>query len=301
MLARSDASPRAHNLAAATRVYDLIKRRLSRHRLALDAAQQKILVSTLSRRNPPIGADSCGEHRDACFTDRPDAGIPSKIRGGSMSRVRIPRLPPGLPSDLIKPRPDIREGEALLTSANANVYSARTTFFPSIQLTGEGGYQSAAFRDAAAAGIGVLQSRGRSDAADASTAAACRASSTSQKGRQDELLQLYRKAIINGFADVERALDRRAADRPARAPATRGGAQLAGQAFEIAETRLREGTVDLITVLNTQQTLFQAQDTLAQAQLRSPAVAVVGLFQALGGGWQKPKADRPAERLGRAS
>jgi outer membrane protein TolC len=65
-------------------------------------------------------------------------------------------------------------------------------------------------------------------------------------------------------------------------------------AFEIAETRLREGTIDLITVLNTQQTLFQAQDTLAQAQL-DRLVAVVGLFQALGGGWQKPKVDRPAD------
>ena len=60
------------------------------------------------------------------------------------------------------------------------------------------------------------------------------------------------------------------------------------RAFEISETRLREGTVDLVTVLNTQQTLFQAQDVLAQAQF-ARLQAVVSLFQALGGGWQKPK------------
>ena len=66
------------------------------------------------------------------------------------------------------------------------------------------------------------------------------------------------------------------------------------RAFEIAETRLREGTVDLVTVLNTQQTLFQAQDMLAQARL-ARLQAVVGLFQALGGGWQKPpEDDRPS-------
>ena len=68
------------------------------------------------------------------------------VRGGSMSRLRIPPVTPGLPSDLIAQRPDIREAEAQLASANANVYSARAAFLPSIQLTGEGGFQSAVFR-----------------------------------------------------------------------------------------------------------------------------------------------------------
>jgi len=66
------------------------------------------------------------------------------------------------------------------------------------------------------------------------------------------------------------------------------------KAFEISETRLREGTIDLVTLLNTQQTLFQAQDSLAQARL-DRLQAVVALFQALGGGWEKPPADQPAK------
>ena len=68
------------------------------------------------------------------------------------------------------------------------------------------------------------------------------------------------------------------------------------RAFDIAETRLREGTIDLVTVLNTQQTLFQAQDVLAQAQF-DRLKAVVSLFQALGGGWQSPRKMRLAEHL----
>ena len=60
------------------------------------------------------------------------------------------------------------------------------------------------------------------------------------------------------------------------------------RAFEISETRLREGAIDLVTLLNTQQTLFQAQDTLAQARL-ARLQAVVSLFQALGGGWPLPR------------
>ena len=56
------------------------------------------------------------------------------------------------------------------------------------------------------------------------------------------------------------------------------------RAFDIAEQRLRQGTIDLVTVLQTQQTLYQAEDALAQAQL-AHVQAVVSLYQALGGGW----------------
>ncbi len=122
-----------------------------------------------------------------------------------MSRLRIPPVTPGLPSDLIAQRPDIREAEAQLASANANVYSARAAFLPSIQLTGEGGYQSA-----------VLKTLLRPESAFYNIAAGLtqplfdglrlQGQLDFQVGRQDELLQLYRKAIVNGFADVERAL-----------------------------------------------------------------------------------------------
>ena len=201
-------------------------------------------------------------------------------------------MTPGLPSDLLAQRPDIREAEAQLAAANANVETARAAFFPSISLTGEGGYQSAALQDAVAAGVGALQPGGRPDAADLRRRPAARPVRL-QKGRQDELLQLYRKAIVNGFADVERALIAVQQTAAAGTPAARGGPS-SRRAFEIAETRLREGTVDLVTVLNTQQTLFQAQDSWRRRGLRLQAV--VSLFQALGGGWEKPKERRPPPR-----
>jgi outer membrane protein TolC len=108
-----------------------------------------------------------------------------------------------------------------------------------------------------------------------------------QRGRQDELLQLYRRAVVSAFGDVERALvdirftgERERLQRQVVASSRR--------AFEISETRLREGAVDLVTVLSTQQTLFQAQDALYQARL-ARLQAVVSLFQALGGGWPHPR------------
>ena len=278
------------NLAAATRVYNLIKQRFDVGTAsALDTAQQESLVNTQRAAIPPL-EETLRQNMVtlAVLIGRTPESV--TVRGGSMSRLRIPPVTPGLPSDLIAQRPDIREAEAQLASANANVYSARAAMFPSIQLTGEGGYQSA-----------ILKTLLRPESAFYNVAAGLtqpifdglrlQGLLDFQKGRQDELLQLYRKAIVNGFADVERALI--AVQQTAlRERLQRDVVTSSQRAFDISETRLREGTIDLVTLLQTQQTLFTAQDVLAQAQF-DRLTAVVSLFQALGGGWQKPKEDGP--------
>jgi multidrug efflux system outer membrane protein len=279
------------NLAAATRVYNLVKQRFDVGTAsALDTAQQESIVATQRASIPPLEQILRQNIATlAVLIGRTPESV--TIRGGSMSRLRIPPVTPGLPSDLIAQRPDIRESEAQLASANANVYSARAAFLPSIQLTGEGGYQSA-----------LLKTLLRPESAFFNIAAGLTQPLLDgfrlqglldfQVGRQDELLQIYRRAIVNGFADVERALI--AVQQTAqRERLQRDVVSSARTAFDISETRLREGTIDLITLLNTQQTLFQAQDVLAQAQFDRLA-AVVSLFQALGGGWDKPREDRPA-------
>lgn len=285
------------NLAAATRVYNLVKERLDAGTAsALDTSQQESLVNSQRASIPPLEQTLQQNIATlAVLIGRPPEVV--KIRAGSMDQIAIPPVTPGLPSDLIGQRPDIRDAEAQLESGNANVYSARAAFFPTITLTGEGGYQSAVFRTLMrpesaffnlAAGLTqpILDGarlQGQYDFA---------------KGRQDELLQLYRKAVINGFADVERALIavRLTAERERL---QRDVVRSSRLAFTISEQRLREGAVDLVTVLITQQSLFQSQDLLAQVRLLR-LQAVVSLFQALGGGWQKPPkvhaaAAQPAE------
>jgi outer membrane protein, multidrug efflux system len=204
------------------------------------------------------------------------------VRGGTLRAVAIPRVTPGLPSELLTQRPDIREAEANLAAANANVYNARAQFLPSITLTGEGGYESA-----------VLKVLLRPESAIYSAAAGLTApifhggqllgNLDLRKGQQDELLQNYRKAVISGFADVENALFN------VRSTALTVQLQSAvvtssRRAFDVSEQRLREGTIDLVTVLQTEQTLFTAEDALSQAQL-ARLQAIVSLYQALGGGW----------------
>jgi outer membrane protein TolC len=183
---------------------------------------------------------------------------------------------------LLRQRPDIRMAEADLASANASVVSARAAFFPSIQLTGQGGFQSAA-----------LQTLFSPQAAFYNAAASLtqpifdgfrlQGQLDLQRGRQEELLQIYRKTVVSAFADVERALI--AIQETAKRERLQRDAVVASRrAFDLSETRLREGTIDLITVLNAQQTLFQNLDVLAQTRF-ARFQAMVSLFQALGGGW----------------
>jgi multidrug efflux system outer membrane protein len=283
VLAAQDRLRVAHeNLASATRVLNLIQQRLQAGTAsALDTAQQESLVNTLRATIPPLEQTlRLNRVTLAVLMGRSPEGV--KIRGGSLRNIAYPRVTPGLPSELLAQRPDIREAEANLAAANANVVNARAQFLPSISLTGEGGYESA-----------ILKLLLRPESVIYTAAASLTqpifhggqllGNLDLQKGRQDELLQVYRKAVISGFADVENALDdiRKTAERE---KLQRDVVTSSRRAFDISEQRLREGTVDLVTVLQTQQTLYAAQDALVQAQL-AHVQAIVSLYQALGGGW----------------
>jgi NodT family efflux transporter outer membrane factor (OMF) lipoprotein len=271
-----------NNMASAMRVLNLIQQRLQAGTAsALDTAQQESLVNTQRATIPPLEQTlRLNRVTLAVLIGRSPENV--KIRGGSLRRITYPRVTPGLPSELLAQRPDIREAEANLAAANANVANARAQFLPSVRLTGEGGYESA-----------VLKLLLRPESVIYTAAASLTqpifhggqllGNLDLQKGKQDELLQVYRKAVISGFADVENALDdiRKTAEREKLLVEAVTSSR---RAFDISEQRLREGTVDLVTVLQTQQTLYAAEDALAQARL-AHVLAIVSLYQALGGGW----------------
>ena len=270
------------NLASATRVLNLIQQRLNAGTAsALDTAQQESLVATQRASIPPL-EQTLKQNRNALAVLIARSPERVRIRGGSLRSIATPRVTPGLPSELLAQRPDIRQAEANLAAANANVVNARAQFLPSIMLTGEGGYQSAILRTllrpesafyTAAAGLTQPIFEGGKLLGNLDL----------QKGRQDELLQTYRKAVISAFADVENALDA-IRQTALRQRLQRDVVTSSRRAFAISEQRLTQGTIDLVTVLQTQQTLYQAEDALAQARL-AHVLAVVSLYQALGGGW----------------
>src|SRR6476620_10117031 len=270
------------NLASATRVLNLIQQRLQAGTAsALDTAQQESLVNTQRTAIPPL-EQTLRQNRVALAVLMARSPESMTIRGGSLRSISYPRVTPGLPSELLTQRPDIREAEANLAAANANVENARAQFLPSIVLTGEGGYQSAFLKlllrpesviYTAAAGLTQPIFHGGQLLGNLDL----------QKGLQDELLQTYRKTVIQAFSDVETALNdiRQTA---LRVQLQRAVVTSSRRAFDISEERLRQGTIDLVLLTQTQQTLYAAQDALIQAQL-AHLLAVVSLYQALGGGW----------------
>jgi NodT family efflux transporter outer membrane factor (OMF) lipoprotein len=270
------------NIASATRVLNLIQQRVNAGTAsALETAEQESLVNTQRAAIPPL-EQTLKQNRNALAVLIARSPERVRIRGGSLRAIATPRVTPGLPSELLAQRPDIREAEANLAAADANVVNARAQFLPSITLTGEGGYQSAILRTllrpesafyTAAAGLTQPIFDG----------ARIQGNLDLQKGKQDELLQIYRKAVISAFSDVETALD--AIRQTTLRQRLQGDVVTSSRrAFEISEQRLNQGTIDLVTVLQTQQTLYQAEDALVQARL-AHVLAVVSLYQALGGGW----------------
>lgn len=281
------------NIASAQRIYDAIKARVTAGTSSdLDLAQQETLLTNQKALVPPLRQTLAqNENILATLVARPPERV--RLTGGRLGGIAVPRVTPGLPSELLTQRPDIRRQESQLAAATANVGNARAQFFPSIQLTGQGGYQSAAL-----AALFTPQSAFFSMAAGLTQpifdAGRIQANFDLQKAAQDEMLQTYRKTVISAFADVDTALVA-LKQTTERLRLQRIVAASSRRAFELSERQLRAGTADIVTVLNTQLTLFQAEDSLAQAQL-ARLQAAVSLYQALGGGWS-PRTEGPVDAL----
>jgi NodT family efflux transporter outer membrane factor (OMF) lipoprotein len=273
------------NLAIALRVLKAIQARISvGTATALDRAQQESVVATERVAIPPL-QEQLAQTRNALAILLGRLPEDLSVEGGDPAAIRIPVVGPGLPSELLTRRPDVRLAEAQLQAADADVRVARAAMFPSITLTAQGGLESDALKSlfdpasqlySIAAGLTQPIFEGFS----------LEGQLEAQRGRYVELLQDYRKAVLSSFEDVENALvavRQTTLQEKLQADAV----VVARRAYTISEAQLRAGTVDLLTVLDTQQSLFQANDALAQAR-QARLQAYVGLFQALGGGWTTP-------------
>ena len=281
------------NIASAQRILDAIKQRLSAGTgTDLDVAQQESVLANQRALVPPL-RQTLQQNVNALATlvSRPPESI--TVKGGTLDRIAVPRVTPGLPSEILTQRPDIRRQEAQLASATANVGNARAQFYPSIQLTGQGGYQSsalsalfqphAAFFSLVGSATQPIFDGGR-----------ILGNFEFVKARQDELLQTYRKTVVQAFNDVDTALTN-VRETTIKLRLQRDVVAASRRAFQLAGDQLRAGTADIVTVLNVQITLFQAEDALVQAQL-ARLQAIVSLYQALGDGWE-PRMERPVNAL----
>ena len=270
------------DLAAAERILTLIKNQFNGGTASqLDVSQQEALVATQRAAIPPLQVTR-DQNIAALALLVAHAPANFRVRGGSTNDIAVPRVTPGLPSELLYQRPDVRQAEALLASSNFSVEVARAAFFPQIQLTGTTGFQSAALASLFTPGA-WFYTLTASVTQPLFDGFLLESQLKQAKGVQLQNLQAYRKAVLSAFADVEKALIA-LQQFTLQEKLQKDVVAASRKAFDVAETQLRGGTVNLVTVLQAQQTLFTAENTLVQVRL-SKLLAASSLFQALGGGW----------------
>lgn len=203
-----------------------------------------------------------------------------KVGEVRLNAIPIPTVRPELPSSLLESRPDIRSKEAALQSSNYSVGAARAAYFPSLLLTADGGLSSASLSHFLTSPFASIAS---SLAAPVFDGGALHGQLHANRAAVTKGVADYRQTIVTALQDVEDSLT--AAQQQQLAEASdQTAADAARQAATLAEAQYKFGTVDFLTVLDAQRTLYQSEDTLAQARLLR-LQASVGLFRAFGGGY----------------
>ncbi|MBE9546028.1 MAG: efflux transporter outer membrane subunit [Proteobacteria bacterium] len=207
---------------------------------------------------------------------------------------RLAPVPPGLPSDLLLRRPDIRAAEANLRALNARVGVAKASRFPRITLTGSFGYSSSEldrlFRpESELWNIALGVARPLFDAGK------LKAGQKAAEARYKQELAEYAKTVLTAFSEVERALLTRK-EQLERRDRIMNFLMEARATQKVAESRYERGLVDYLTVLDAQQTRFQAEENVVLVDLAILSNRVT-LHRALGGGWADPTMPRRGKDL----
>jgi len=249
----------------------------------LDVAQQETAVALLRAAIPPLQQQfRQAVNALAVLLGKTPESV--DVDTGTLNGLTSPQVVDGLPSQLLARRPDVAESEQQLISVNADITVARAALFPSIQLTASGGYASSALTSLLSP-ANRIWSLGAGLTQPIFHGGALRGQVVFSNAHYRELLSAYHKTVISAFSNVESAL---VAAQQTQEQQTRQqeAVNKARRAFQFAQTQMSAGTVNILTVLNTENALFSAQDELVQVQYLH-LQSMVALYTALGGGWQE--------------
>ncbi len=274
-----------HNLTAAAHILDAYRAELQYGTAdALDVSQQEALVAGYRAQLPAFESD----YRQQVIALAILVGIPPEritLGPARLLDLKLPPVTPGIPADILRRRPDVANAEAQLVSQNQTVRQDFANFFPSLTLTASGGVSSLALSTITGPGtvVASLISQLTQTIFDNGLKSGTLGEA---KGRYRELAADYVKAVLQALSDVETALTQQSFDANQESLESEA-VRTAQRSADIVRAQLQVGTVNIVTVLNTETTLFNDQDTLAQVRL-SRFLALVSLYKALGGGWELP-------------
>ncbi|RSB42745.1 efflux transporter outer membrane subunit [Brevundimonas sp. 357] len=212
----------------------------------------------------------------------PEQNAALDLDAGFSDDWAIADLPPGLPSELLLRRPDVRAAEQALMAANAHIGAARAAFFPTVSLTGSIGTASNDLDDLFSSGARAWSFTPQITA-PIFRGGALRANLERARLMEQIEVARYERTIQAAFRDVADGLAGQATlNDQIRAEGLRVAAS--ETAYRMAEQRYREGEDSYLFVLEAQRTLYGAQQALIRARLTRQS-NLTNLYKALGGGW----------------
>lgn len=258
---------------------------LEQHGLSslLDVRQSEQLVYTAATEVPDFERQIAQrENALSILLGRNPGDIPRGLK--LTEQPHSPDVPAGLPSSLLERRADIRQAEQNLISANAQIGVARSAYFPQISLTGTAGFETPALTNLFTGPAGVW-SFGASLTQPIFEGGRIKNNVRLTEAQREQYLLTYQQTIQGAFRDVSDGLVAYRKDREFRIQQEQLW-KSAQDAARLSEVRFKAGTTDYLEVLTNETNSFTAELGLAQAQ-GNELIAMVQLYQALGGGWQQ--------------
>jgi multidrug efflux system outer membrane protein len=248
----------------------------------LDVSQSQQLVYTASETIPDLERQI--QQQENVLSVLLGENPQSIHRGRALTEQPVPQnVPTGLPSELLERRPDVRQEEENMVAANAQIGVAKASFFPSLSLTGAGGLESNALNQfishASESWYGAF-----SVSQPVFEGEALRSGLRLARANWQEAVLSYQQTVQNALEQVSNSLVASQKDREFREQQDLL-TQAAQQTDQFSEVLYKNGGASYLQVLTSETNYFSAELNLVQAQLNE-RLALVQLYQALGGGWQ---------------
>jgi multidrug efflux system outer membrane protein len=273
------------NLSAQERTAAVTRRKqLGGFAASLDVANAEADVATTASQLPVLetAAEQSIYAISVLLAQEPDA-LESELAADKPIPTTPPEVPIGLPSDLLKRRPDIRRAERQLAAATANIGAVTAQLFPNFSLTGSLGLQNPQFQPLFNASSRYW-SIGPSVSWPIFDAGRIRANINIQDALQMQALLAYQKAVLTALQDVKNSLIAYAKEQVHR-KALSDAVAANRRAVDVSTRLYSEGLTDFLNVLNAERSLFASEDALVQSD-RAVSTDLVSLYKALGGGWE---------------
>ncbi len=275
------------NLEAQKKTAEITHRRFEAGFVSrLDVANADAQVATTESQIPILeSAARAAIYRLGVLLGREPAALAKELSVESPIPPTPPEIPVGLPSDLLRRRPDIRRAEAQVHAATARIGVATADLFPRFFLTGSAGLSSADLARLGNVSTSKFWSFGPSVTWPIFAGGRIRANIEVQTALQEQALLAYQKTVLTALQEVETALVAYAKEQE-HYKSLAAAVASNRQAVDLAMKLYVAGKTDFLNVLNAQRNLFATEDALTQST-RTLGTNLIALYKALGGGWEK--------------